>query len=88
MKTLICILLLTIIGCSTTPTKQGVTFVPHELPVYYSGEQLNKVCPACGVCLPKGGNYASVTLMGCGEAGCCNTATYTYQCQVKDIIFC
>ena len=87
MKTFIIFLsLFFLTGCSTISVKKDLVFVPHELPVYYTGQQLNMVCPVCGVCLPDGGNYCSVTLLGCLH-GCCNTATYTYRCQTKDSTF-
>ena len=81
MKTLLLILLLPImVGCSSVPTKKESVFIPHELPVVYSGKAVNMECLKCQKCLPDGGNPAWVTAMYCLK-GCCNTATHSFVCK-------
>jgi len=46
----------------------------------YKPKAVYHTCPHCGKCKPKEYGAGSVTLMGCPN-GCCNTATWYYECE-------
>lgn len=72
--------LLIVVGCTSVPQ---VRMVRAEKPAsaIYTPKEIKQICPKCAKCHPIQYPNFHLTTAGCGEAGCCNTATYGFICR-------